>query len=101
MPPSHIDAEVVSAIVGMLKGSKVDDGRARRMIGQFKDLRIRRHPIAKLGDRIVDLRHDFTVYEAGYVALAEYLRKPLLTTDAKFSRAPSDSHSAQIDTFTV
>ena len=96
--PGHIDAEVVSAIIGLLKGSKIEEDRARRMISQYRDLRIRRHATARLGSRLIELRHNFTTYDAAYVALAEQLRQPLLTSDAKFGRAPSVCHSAEIHT---
>lgn len=99
--PNHIDLEVVSAIVGMLKGSKITEDLAREMVAEYQELRIKRHDIALLGDRLVELRHNFTVYDAAYIALTELLRMPLLTSDAKFARAPSNCHSAQIETFTA
>ena len=97
--PNHLDLEVVSAVVGMLKGSKLTEGVAREMVGEFQDLRIKRHKVAYLGGRLITLRHNFTAYDAAYVALAEQLKMPLLTSDAKFARAPANCHSAQIDTF--
>ena len=99
--PNHLDLEVLSAVVGMLTGSKITENVAREMIRDFRDLRIRRHQVAFLGGRLVDLRHNFTVYDAAYIALAEELRMPLLTSDAKFARVPGGCHQAQIDTFPV
>jgi predicted nucleic acid-binding protein len=37
--------------------------------------------------RCWELRHTVTVYDAAYVALAEALAIPLLTADARLSRA--------------
>jgi predicted nucleic acid-binding protein len=97
--PTHIDVEVLSAIIGMLKGAKVDPDRAYRMVQQFRDLRIVRHAVAPLGERLIALRHNFTTYDAAYVALAEGLRAPLITSDAKFARAPANCHTAQVQTY--
>lgn len=97
--PAHLDIEVYSAVVGLLKGSKIAADRAHRMIRQFRDLRITRHPVGPLGDRLVKLRHNFTANDAAYIALAQVLRQPLLTRDAKFARAPSTSHTAEVHTF--
>jgi len=41
------------------------------------------------------LRHNLSAYDASYVALAEMLRMPLLTGDAKLGRA--QGHSARIE----
>ena len=97
--PAHLDIEVYSAVVGMLRGSKIDKDRAHRMVGQFRDLRITRHWLSPLGDRLVRLRHNFTAHDAAYVALAEILGHPLLTCDAKFARAPTNAHSVEIHTY--
>ncbi|MGH8876171.1 MAG: type II toxin-antitoxin system VapC family toxin [Stackebrandtia sp.] len=97
--PAHLDIAVYSAVVGLLKGSKVDEDRAHRMIRQFRELRITRHQVEPLGDRLVKLRHNFTAYDAAYIALAEVLRQPLLTCDAKFARAPSNNHAVEVHTF--
>ena len=38
--------------------------------------------------RIWDLRDNLTCYDAAYVALAETMEAPLVTADARLSRAP-------------
>ena len=43
------------------------------------------HP---LRDRVGDLRHNLTAYDAGYVALAQALDGPLVTADARLGTAP-------------
>ncbi len=42
---------------------------------------------APFADRIWELRHNVTSYDAWYVALAEVLRLPLATMDARLSRS--------------
>ena len=39
-------------------------------------------------DRVWDLRHNLSADDAAYVALAEALQCPLVTGDARISRAP-------------
>ena len=56
--------------------------------------RIARHPMRPLQVRVFELRNNFTADDAMYVALAETLRLPLLTDDAKFGSTPG--HHAEI-----
>lgn len=44
-------------------------------------------PFDPFADRIWELRHSVTSYDAWYVALAEALRLPLATLDGRLSRA--------------
>lgn len=52
------------------------------------DLSIEYWPMGELADRVWELRHNLSAYDASYVALAELLESPLLTADARMSRAP-------------
>ena len=47
--------------------------------------------------RIWELRHSITPYDAAYVALAERLRVPPVTCDAKL--AGSNGHNARIELY--
>jgi predicted nucleic acid-binding protein len=51
------------------------------------DLPIVRYPHDVLIDRIWQLRHNVTAYDACYIALAEALDAPLLTSDRRLSAA--------------
>ena len=46
------------------------------------------YPFAPVADRVWELRHNLTGYDAWYVALAEALDFPLVTLDRKLGRAP-------------
>jgi len=57
---------------------------------------ITRHETAPLSERIWQLRHQFTSYDASYIALAEALQAPLYTCDAKLA---TRGHDAQVHLF--
>lgn len=91
--PALIDAEVTSAIRGLMMTSKrairITPTRAREMLEDYADLPFVRHPMVPLQRRALDLRQNFTAYDEFYVVLAEALNVPLLTDDGKFARAPN------------
>lgn len=99
--PALIDAEVTSAIRGLLLSSKpttsISAERAATMLDDFADLPLRRYPMQPFQRRALALRHDFTAYDAFYVALAESLEVPLLTDDRKYAGA--SGHTAEIETW--
>lgn len=95
--PHLIDAEVASAVRGLLLGGKVGLRRAAEMLADFAALRLTRHPMHPHLGRIIELRNNLTAYDAGYVALSETLRMPLLTQDLKLSRAIG--HHAELQVY--
>ncbi len=100
--PALIDAEVTSAIRGLLLTSKpaiqVTVERAEQMLDDFADLPLVRYPMQPYQRRALALRYNFTAYDAFYVALAESLGMPLLTDDRKYAKAAG--HTAVIETWT-
>lgn len=93
--PALIDAEVTSAIRGLLLTSKpaiqITVERALEMLDDFADLPLVRYPMQPHQRRALALRDNFTAYDAFYLALAESLSMPLLTDDRKFGKAPGQS----------
>ncbi|MBN1610405.1 MAG: type II toxin-antitoxin system VapC family toxin [Polyangiaceae bacterium] len=51
------------------------------------DLRVELFPYEPLAERVWNLRHNLTAYDACYVALAEELGAPLATLDRRLSKA--------------
>ena len=96
--PALIDAEVSSVVRGLAITTKpnvsITPDRAELMLADYAGLRIVRHPMQPMQARVFELSHNFTVYDAMYVALAERLALPLLTDDAKFAGTPG--HHAEI-----
>ena len=45
-------------------------------------------PFESLADRVWELRHNLTAYDASYVALAELTESPLVTLDRRIAGAP-------------
>jgi predicted nucleic acid-binding protein len=92
--PHVIDTEVASALRGLAIGGGLTGLRGSVALGDFRRLRIRRYPATRLLERIWELRHGLTAYDATYVALAEALDLPLLTTDERLGR--TSGHRAKI-----
>jgi predicted nucleic acid-binding protein len=59
----------------------------RAPLVDFLDLPIERYPHTLLLPRIWDLRDNFSAYDGVYVALAEGLQAPLLTSDRRLAKA--------------
>ncbi len=93
--PTLIDAEVTSAIRGLLMTSKpaitITAERAEQMLDDFAALPMVRYPMQPFQHRVLTLRDNFSAYDAFYVALAVSLGMPLLTGDQKLERAPAGS----------
>lgn len=85
--PAHLDAEVVSALRGMVRNSPVLRAAVPTALQHLAGFPIRRMPLAPLLQRVWELRDNVTPYDAAYVALAERLDAPLVTGDGKLSAA--------------
>lgn len=83
--PHLLDVEVLSVLRGLLLGGKLELAAAEDARRDHFALTISRHEVAPLSDRIWSLRHQYTSYDACYLALAEALEAPLYTCDAKLA----------------
>lgn len=88
LAPHLIDAEVVNAICRQTKTGRIEAEVGRRAIAGWGRLAIERITITGLLARMWALRDNLSAYDASYVAMAEALRCPLVTADARLSRAP-------------
>jgi len=79
----------------MEAGGRLSSRRALAALEDLLELPLERHEAAALLPRIWQLRQTLTPYDASYVALAEALDSPLLTTDARLARA--HGHGARVE----
>jgi predicted nucleic acid-binding protein len=84
--PALMDVEVTQTLRGLLRAQKIDVVAAERGRDELQELRVRRHPDARLLRRCWELRDVCTVYDALYVALAEALDATLVTRDGRLAR---------------
>jgi predicted nucleic acid-binding protein len=81
--PHLIDIEVVSAIRRLVAGRRIDPHRAGQFLAGLATLPAERYSHTPLIGRIWELRHNFTAYDATYIALAEATNSVLYTSDEK------------------
>lgn len=87
-------AEVMSAFRQKALRGELTMARADLAIEALTHLRLRRHLVRPLLSKIWQLRSTHSAYDAAYVALAEGLAAPLVTTDGRLAR--SSGHRAKI-----
>lgn len=93
--PHLLDIEVVSAIRGLSAGRKIEAGRAALVLSDLTGLPAQRCPHVTLLPRIWELRHNFTAYDATYIALAEAMNATLYTSDKRLAKG----HRARVRLF--
>jgi len=85
--PTHLDAEVLSALVHLTHRGSVEPPRAQATIGALVRARIRRVVLSPLLHRAWAHRHNLSAYDGLYVALADRLGCGLLTADRRLAGA--------------
>lgn len=93
--PHLLDIEVVSAVRRMVASRQIDSHRAGQFVEDLAALPAERYAHAPLLRRIWELRHNFTAYDAAYIALAEATGSVLYTTDEKLCKG----HRARVVLF--
>jgi predicted nucleic acid-binding protein len=97
--PQLIDVEVLAVLRRMTLHETIDIRHAEAVRADLASLALARYAHQPLSDRIWELRHNLTAYDATFVALAEFLQAPLVTCDARLASAPG--HDARIELFEV
>jgi predicted nucleic acid-binding protein len=88
MAPQLIDLEVASVWRRLVAAGALDDRRAALALRDLVSLRLERVDHVPLLARCWELRHNLTVYDASYVALAEVMGLALLTGDTRLASSP-------------
>ncbi len=86
--PELVCAEVSNVLRRLEKTKLISVADASAGHDDLMRLDIHLFPFEPFADRIWELRHNLTSYDAWYVALAEALRLPFATLDAALSRSP-------------
>jgi len=92
--PHLIDVEVTQVLRRYAASGDSEPERCRAGLDDLADLPMTRYPHDLLLPRAWQLRHNLTIYDAVYVALAEALEASLLTCDQRLERA---SHRAKVE----
>jgi predicted nucleic acid-binding protein len=94
--PTLLDYEVASALRGHAMGGLLSDKRMANAVDDFSALRIERYALATMMRSVLDLKDNFTVYDATYIVLAQALDAPLVTADTKLVGARSLGVDVQV-----
>jgi len=86
--PDHLPVEVTNVLRRQKQRGALSETEAQLALHGLWSLPIELWPFEVLRERAWDLGGNVSSYDAAYVALAERLDAPLLTADARLSRAP-------------
>ncbi len=93
--PAHFDIEVVGAIRRSVQRDVLSDRDGLIAIADLALLRRRTWPVSVLIERAYELRHNCSVADAMYVALAEGLETILLTCDRRLAAATGNGAAVE------
>lgn len=85
--PAIFTAEATSAVRSMFIRGEISPQRASAALGAIRRARTVQYPFEPFLDRVWELRHNLTVYDGWYAALAESLGMDLVTADARLAGA--------------
>jgi predicted nucleic acid-binding protein len=85
--PAIFTAETTSALRGLVLRGELSPVRAATALEQVRTTRTIPYPFEPFAGRVWELRENLTVYDAWYVALAEWLGTELITADGRLASA--------------
>lgn len=94
--PHLVDLEVLHVLRRLVRRGEVSLDRANDARLDVEALRLTRYPHAPITDRIWELCNNLSAYDASYVALAEVLGIPLVTTDRALAHAPGVTATVEL-----
>jgi predicted nucleic acid-binding protein len=89
--PAHLDAEVLSALARLHRHRRVAAPEVARRLRLLGDAPIERHPLGSLLMGAWERRARLHLMDALYVALADQLSCPVITTDRRLARAAPEA----------
>jgi len=85
--PWLLDGEVISALLGLMRGQKISGQEADAALSNYRAFPVERQDVLPLWPRLKSLHANLSAYDAQYVALAEALDVSLITADARIKRS--------------
>jgi predicted nucleic acid-binding protein len=85
--PHVLDGEVISALLGLMRGQKISEREADAALSSYRAFPVERQDVLPLWPRLKSLHANLSAYDAQYVALAEALQVSLITADARIQRS--------------
>ncbi|MDQ3734261.1 MAG: type II toxin-antitoxin system VapC family toxin [Actinomycetota bacterium] len=85
--PHFIDLELLNSLRRLVLRNQITVELAASVQSDFSLITISRYAHLGFRERIWELRDSMTAYDAAYIALAEALDAPLVTTDTRLGRA--------------
>ena len=85
--PAIFAAEATSALRGLVRGGSLSTLRAATAPEQIRTVKTIQYPFEPFAHRVWELRDNLTVYDAWYVALAEWLGVEFITADERLAGA--------------
>jgi len=93
--PHLLDVEVLHVLRRYERAGELTSARALAALDDLGELPLHRYPHEPLLSRMWELRRNLTGYDAAYVALAEVLEVPLVTSDTRLASSPG--HRARVE----
>ena len=80
-------AEACNILRRLEQAGKMSSGESSAALSELKQILLHMRPFEPYVERVWELRHNLTCYDAWYVAIAESFQCPLVTLDVRLSRA--------------
>jgi predicted nucleic acid-binding protein len=85
--PEHLRVEAANVLRRLERGRQITEQEANAAFEDLVELNIELHAFEAFSERIWEIRHNVSIYDGWYVALAEALDLPLATLDGRLARA--------------
>jgi predicted nucleic acid-binding protein len=89
MVPAHFDAEVFSALGRLVRAGTLEERLMEPILHELARAPFVRYALRPLLVASWNLRHNLSLRDALYVALARRLEAPLVTADTRLAQAPN------------
>jgi predicted nucleic acid-binding protein len=78
--PALIELETLNSLRRLVRTGRVSDRRAAEAVSDLGSVRMVRYPHGQFRERVWELRHELTAYDATYLAIAEAIGDSVLLT---------------------